>query len=393
MNPRAARQPWRLLYSCRMPALYLTLAALLMIAAPILVAAVVFYVAFPWWTDRLLKSDTRVQDKLRLEVSDGHVGWTIDPTYPTFQPRPYAPLACAALFGLAVIAAEAAMFATGSRVAHLWYVSGAIASGALLLLLFAVTGALKHPLGRMTERALKRQAESKFWFAAQPVVEICGIARQIDHIYASIGVNAQSDVRELCGRALLKHIRLGQDVALAQVSQIKLKAENDLRNLQYLARLLANTRITIEKAKSNPNLSDTLHGAIARIDNQVHSRELAEALEDARWSRAERLLEITVFELGRVLDVEIRDSLEPETLEDAYRILNVSDDTSLANIKAVVTTYRRIWHPDLVQSDEIKHERFTLRMQQINRAWDIIQEARAPQPEGVNEEAARVGEP
>jgi len=376
-----------------MPALYLTLAALLMIAAPIVVAAVVFYVVFPWWTDRLLKSDTRVQDKLHLEVSDGHVGWAIDPTDSTFQPRPYFPLACAALAGLAVIAAETAVFASSSRVSHLWYMSGAIASGALLLVLLAIAGALKRPLARLTERALKRQADSKFWFAAQPVVEICQIARQIDLTYASIGSKAQSNVRELCGQALIRHARFGQDVALAQVSQIKLKAENDLRNLQYLARLLANTRITIEKAKSNPNLSDTLHSAIARIDNQVHSRDLLEALEDARWSRAERLLEITGFELGRVLDVEIRDTLEPETIEDAYRILNVSDDTSLANIKAVVTTYRRIWHPDLVHNDEIKHERFTLRMQQINRAWDIIQEARAPQAEDVDEDGTRVGEP
>jgi hypothetical protein len=271
--------------------------------------------------------------------------------------------------------------------------SGAIASGALLLVLLAIAGTLKRPLARLTERALKRQADSKFWFAAQPVVEICQIARQIDLTYASIGSTAHSNVRELCGQALLRHARFGHDVALAQVSQTKLKAENDLRNLQYLARLLANTRITIEKAKSNPNLSDTLHGAIARIDNQVHSRDLVEALEDARWSRAERLLEITGFELGRVLDVEIRDTLEPETIEDAYRILNVSDDTSLANIKAVVTTYRRIWHPDLVHNDEIKHERFTLRMQQINRAWDIIQEARAPQAEDVNEDGTRVGEP
>ena len=375
-----------------MPALYLTLAALLMIAAPVLVAAVVFYVAFPWWTDRLLKSDTRAQDKLRLEILDGHVGWTIDPTYPSFQPRPYAPLACAALFGLTVIAAQTALFASGSRVSHLWYMSGAIAGGALLLVLFMVAVTLKHPIRRMTERTLLRQVENKFWFAAQPVVEICGIARQIDRIYASIGVTARSDVRDLCSQALLKHVRLGRDVALAQVNQIKLKAENDLRNLQYLARWLANTRITIEKAKSNPNLSDSLHGAIARIDNQVHSRDLVEALEDARWSRAERLLEITGFELGRVLDVEIRDALEPETVEDAYRILYVSEDTSLANIKAVVNTYRRIWHPDLVHGDKIKHERFTHRIQQINSAWDIIQKARAARSEDVSEEA-RVGEP
>ena len=81
-------------------------------------------------------------------------------------------------------------------------------------------------------------------------------------------------------------------------------------------------------------------------------------------------------DLDRVLEVGIRDAAMPVSVEDAYRLLKVTEETPLENIKAVVNAYRWVWHPDLAR-DEIEHERCTLRMQQINIAWDLIQKARA----------------
>ena len=62
----------------------------------------------------------------------------------------------------------------------------------------------------------------------------------------------------------------------------------------------------------------------------------------------------------------------PRSVEDAYRVLNVTNSTPLNDIKAIVKALQRVWHPDLVR-DEIDRRRFTLKIQQINGAWDLIE--------------------
>jgi hypothetical protein len=357
-----------------MPVLYLTLAALLLIAASSLAAAIVFYIVFPWWVERILRSNADVQERLRLEVRDDRVVWSITPSATT--PHPSFPLVCAVIVGIAVIAAQAALFGSASRVPHLWYVAGAGAAALLIVMSLMIAALFKHRLRRRTELALVRHANDAFWFAGHAIADICGIARHMDRIYVSVGLRARSNLRDVCAQTLFKHIRSGRDLALAQVMEVKDRAEANLRNLQYFARLLSNTRIAIERARLDPGLSHNSQGAIAQIDNQIHSRELADALEHGQWSQADRLLEAIGLDLGRVLDVGVRDSLTPESLDDAYQVLNVTEDTPLETIKAVVNTYRRIWHPDLARGDDVKRQRCLLRMQQINAAWDIIQKSR-----------------
>jgi hypothetical protein len=79
-----------------------------------------------------------------------------------------------------------------------------------------------------------------------------------------------------------------------------------------------------------------------------------------------------------MLDIGTRDSRMPESVADALRFLNVNEETPLDVIKTVITAYRRVWHPDLAR-DDIERQRRTLRMQQINVAWELVQRARAPQ--------------
>jgi DnaJ-domain-containing protein 1 len=101
---------------------------------------------------------------------------------------------------------------------------------------------------------------------------------------------------------------------------------------------------------------------------------LADALKDARWPDAHELLKQIDSAVDQLLDSAPGDSTMPESLDDAYRILNVSEQTPLQNIKAVVNAYGRVWHPDLAH-DKIESHQFKLKMQQINVAWDIIQKA------------------
>jgi hypothetical protein len=53
----------------------------------------------------------------------------------------------------------------------------------------------------------------------------------------------------------------------------------------------------------------------------------------------------------------------------------VRHDTPLDSIKTIVSAYWRIWHADLAR-DDAERALFTLKMQKLNVAWDLIQQAR-----------------
>src|SRR5215467_4345467 len=102
-----------------MPARLLIIATLLTIALPLLVGVSVFFVLLPWWIDRLLRSDPRVHEGLRLDAAGDGLVWVID--HAAQLQRPYPALALAALAALAVATGEAATFASRSGVPDLWY--------------------------------------------------------------------------------------------------------------------------------------------------------------------------------------------------------------------------------------------------------------------------------
>jgi hypothetical protein len=356
-----------------MPEQFTILAVLVTTIFPSFLAACVFFVALRWWVDRILQSDPGAHELLQLEVLEERVAWVIALDHGGFKRWPYSPLAWAALAALATTAIETVVFASSSAVPFLWYLSGTIVSVIALLGPFAAAGLLYNPLGRLTGRMLTQRANDEFAFATQAILEIRDIVRQIDKSYALMGLQARTNYLEDCRAVLLVHASLERDSALAEVVAVKLKCEYDLRCLQYLANLFENARAALEQARVALQGMETPQEAIEQIDNLLHSRDLTNALEDGRWSDARGLLEKSGSDLARILD---RGAAMPETVEDAYRILNVSEETPTDRIKAVVNAYRQVWHPDLA-SDEIERSRCTLRMQQINVAWDVIQNARA----------------
>jgi hypothetical protein len=356
----------------------LTIATLLSIVLPLLVGASVFFVALPWWIDRQLRFDRDVHERLRLDGSEDSIAFTIASDPPAWLRLPYPALVFAALAALAVTAVETAAFASSSGVPDLWYAAGIVVAATALLAPFACAWLLRGPLRRHLERALHEHANDKLLFAAQAIHQIGEVGRQIDEAYASMGLRARVNVVTEGQQALLEHAWVGRDAALTEVIRIRMKADHDLRNLQYLARLAADVRIALNRATIAFRDVDTAQEALAQIDERIRSRRLADALQEGRWPDALDLLEKIRFDLGRMLDDDTRDNVMPETVADALRFLNVSEGTPLDVIKTVITAYRRVWHPDLAQ-DDIERQRRTLRMQQINVAWDLVQRARAPQ--------------
>ena len=363
-----------------MPARLLFIAILLTAVLPLLTCIGIFLVALPWWIDRRLRSDRTVQERLRLAASEGGLAWVVDPD-PTMPSRlPYFLLMVAALAGLVVTAIETATFASRSGVPDLWYLAGVVVSLLVLIAPFVVAWICKGPLCRSVERALGRHANAKLSFAAQPMHEIGEVGRKIDEAYASIGLRSRVDIVRLGREALLAHAWLGRDSALAEVIRIRTRVDHDLRNIQYLAHLSADARIALKRARIAFQALDAPPDALDQLDDRMRARPLADALEEARWPQAHELLEAIQADLGKLLDfgrdLGTREPTMPETAAEAFRVLNVSEDTPLDVIKSVINAYRRVWHPDLAQND-VERQRCTLRIQQINVAWDLIQRARA----------------
>jgi hypothetical protein len=359
-----------------MPARLLTVATLLTIVLPLLVAASVFFVALPWWIDRLLRFDPDVRERLRLDVPQDGLAWVVDVDPARPLRLPHLPLALAALAGAAVTAVETATFASRSGVPNLWYAAGAIVLGIVLLAPFVTAWLCKGLLRRHVERALGQHANDKLLFAAQAIYEIGEVGRQINDSYASMGLRSRDDVLRLGREALLTHAWLGRDAALTEVIRIRIKADHDLRSVQHLARLFADVRIALKRARIAFQELGAPPDVLEQLDDCMRSRPLADALEEARWSEAHDLIEKIQADLGKLLDLGTRERAMPETAAEAFRLLNVSEDTPLDVIKTVINAYRRVWHPDLAH-DEIERQRCTLRLQQINVAWDLIQRARA----------------
>jgi hypothetical protein len=360
-----------------MPVRLLLIATLLTAVLPLLVCIASFLVALPWWIDRRLRSDRAVQERLRLAVSEGSLAWVIDPDPTTRSRLPYFLLMVAALAGLAVTAVETTTFASRSGVPDLWYMAGVLVSALVLVAPFAVAWICKAPLCRSVERALGRHANAKLSFAAQTMYEIGQAGREIDEAYASMGLRSRVDIAGLGRDALLSHAWLGRDSALAEVIRIRTRADHNLRNIQYLARLSADARIALKRARIAFQDLGAPADALDQLDDRMRARPLADALEEAHWPQAHELLEAIQVDLGKLLDFGMgtRERAMPETAAEAFRVLNVSEDTPLDVIKSVINAYRRVWHPDLAQND-VERQRRTLRMQQINVAWDLIQGAR-----------------
>ena len=355
-----------------MSARLLSLGALLTTIIPSLVGAGAFFVALPWWADSVLSRDlSGYVSRLQFLVCDEYVGWASSRDQTDFRNSPYRLVFYATLVALVVTLIEAAAFAFASAVPFLWCLSGIIGSVIVLFEAFTVAWLAKNPLRRIVDRTLQQHANERFALATQAMLEIRDIARQIDDAYASMSLQARTNVLELGRHAVVERAPLGPASAMVELIGIKTKSEHDLRCVRYLATLFANVQTKLEQVKV---IRGVRRDSIEQIAKLFHSLDLAGALKDARWRDAYEQLKYIESAVGRLFEAP-RDSTMPETVEEAYCILNVSEETPLQSIKAVVNACRRVWHPDLAR-DKVELDQFKVRMQQINVAWDIIRRAR-----------------
>lgn len=304
---------------------------------------------------------------LKLEVSETRVAWVLNPN---LTPKlPYYPLIFSAIAGAAAAVVDTLVVASHSEVPTFWYTSGAIAAAIALLIPFVAAWLFQKPLHRSIGRALMRRVNKKKEFADDILLEIYGLIQEIDDCYAFLGLRAKTDYMRYC-RWQLFQPGLGNDAVRSQLIAIKRKAKYDLRSVLFLAALFADARTALEQAKVS--LQDKQHKQdIERIEKLLYSQALADALQEARWQEASDTLKNVNADLARLLGRTDELGM-PRSKQEARRVLNVSDETPLEHIKAVVRAYWRVWHPDLAR-DDIEREQYQLRTQQINVAWTFLQ--------------------
>lgn len=347
-------------------------AVLLATVAPVLVAMGIFLTALDIWTDKKLRSDPVMQAQLQLVISEDCIAWTSVSDAAAFRRQPYGPLVYAALAGVVVAMIETAVFAYGSKVPPLWYRSGGVASAIVLVAPLAVATFFSSSLRRLVGRKFVKCANANLTFAIVTLTEIGRLSRLIDASYQSLGLQARTDIPSLCKQSLFGHAAYGTDAALAELIGVKNRLQYDLRNVQYCAHLFMSALAELEQVRESLKEDEAAQKQIEQIDNWIHSQDLANSLEGAQWAEAGEWLDAIRSDLRQLLDIVLRDCAIPRSIEDAYRVLNVAEDTPLSTIKAVVSAFQRVWHPDLAR-EESERWRRTLKMQQINVAWDLVQ--------------------
>jgi len=350
------------------------LAACVMMIAPAFLAANIFLLLLHLWVDRRLRADPAVHQRLRIDMSGDAFGWATA-SAESERRAPLLPLIGTASAALVLTGGETALFIATSDVPRFWFLCGAIASLILAVLPFVAGALFRDALDRHVDLLLAQRANVRFAFAF-PILFAGGqIDARSDEIYASLALRRQASALERCRQVLLEHAAAEQHVAFEALDAARRAAERDLRCLTSLAAEIRVGTTLLARVKGLPDEAHALAGAAARVDEAIRSPALADALETGRWTDASLAIEKIRPDLDKLSAAAGPDSAMPQSVEDAYRIFDVRDDTPLDSIKTILTAYRRIWHPDLAR-DEGERSLFTLKMQKFNVAWGLIQEAR-----------------
>jgi hypothetical protein len=352
------------------------LAAGITIIVPGFLAGNVFLVLLHLWVDRRLQTDSSVRERLRIDIGPDTFGWALTPENDS-RPWPFGPLMGAALAAVLLTVAESAVFGFASDVPHLWYLAGAIALPVAAVLPFIVAGLLRNALGRRVDRMLAQRANERFAFALPLLFAVTRIDAQSDELYASLALHAPARALEDCRRIVFDNAGAKQDVVLSALEATRNAADRDLRNLTSLATEIRAGTTLVERANDRRDEAHSLKDEAARVAEAIRSRALADALETGRWSDASLAMERIRPDLDKLSAALDADTGMPQSVEDAYRLLDVRDDTQLESIKTILSAYRRIWHPDRAR-DDAERVLFTLKTQRLNVAWDLIQRARGP---------------
>jgi DnaJ-domain-containing protein 1 len=338
----------------------------------------VFFITLRYWAVQILRCDAKLRERINLIVGESGLSWKInlenhDSAWPS------DPLEWATVAALSTILIETILFGKESGARILWYVAGVTAATIALSIPFIVAQLWTEKVQQLVKVQLASLVTPRTSTETDVVKEIFGLWHDILDCFTAIGGRSRIDADKKCRDILFRRARGGtNDDTLRRLVAFRAALATYLEELRYWAGFHETAQQEFAWATNAVinNGSATLVGELDRIRGWMNSECLIEALNRNRWEEAHQLLGQIRFDLKMLRNAVEGGNEMPQTLEDAYRLLNVNSATSNKVIKAVVDALRRVWHPDLT-SDTGDREQRTAKMQQINAAWDIILEGRA----------------
>ena len=343
-----------------------------------LVTLSVFFVSLRYWSVQILRCDAKLRERINPMWAEHGLAWKVDLENHE-SAWPSVPLEWATVAALSAILIETILFGREPGARILWYVAGVSAATIALSIPFIVAQLWTENVKRLVKGQFVALVTPRSGAETDVIKEIFALWREILDCFTAIGGKTRINADKKCRDILLRRATGGtNEDAFRRLVAVRNTLASYLEELQHWAGFHEMARQEFEWATNAVmnNGSTTLIGELDRIASWMNSECLMESLDRSRWDEAHRLLGQIRFDLKMVRNAAEGGSEMPQSLEDAYRLLNVNGATSNKVIKAVVDALRRVWHPDLT-SDADDRELRTAKMQQINAAWDIILEARA----------------
>ncbi len=372
-------------------ALYVLSIAAILTILPVFAAIILFFAALPFWISRKLRTDRRVRDAVDLGVALPDIHFRFDVSWP--KPLwPCIPLVVATAGSLLVFAVRYPRLGPEylSDNPYYWYPE-MVASIAITGLGPPFAGALfKNYLNRFLGWATAHYLNVKFSGAKFLLGSIVAAEGKLRDQYEAIGVHLSSTASETSREFLLDHVTGSRAKIRAELAEHLEELQMASAEMQKCAALREDVQAAFEHAKTAviQKGSPTLLTELDRILHGLESDMLGDLFAQHKWDEVQEVFRLMISELDTIRSAAGRGEAEPapefpdgadqvpQSLEDAYRILNVHPGARKEAIKKVVDSQRLIWHTDVI-SDPAERERRKARIQCINAAWDIINGRRA----------------
>jgi hypothetical protein len=344
----------------------------------------VFFATLRYWVALILRCDSKLQEHINPIMTESRIFWKVD--LEDYElPWPFGPLEWVSAASLSAILIEIVLFGREPGVHILWYVAAASAAIIAFSIPFIVRHLWTENVRKLVRMRLIALITPRHSAERDITKEIFGLWYEISDSFTAIGAKPGLNTVKVCRYILLRRAVGGAtngDTLRRLIATRKALASyvEELRCWKCIRETALQEFEWAENAVMI-NGSAALLDELTRIRECLNSDNLADSLSRGSWDETHQLLGQIRIDLKTVRNLAESESKVPNSVEEAYRLLNVNSATSYKVIKTIVDALRRVWHPDLTSSRHEREKR-TAKMQQINAAWDMI-----VQQQGVNRES------
>jgi len=349
------------------------LATLVLFAFPLLVGTAAFALLVGHEIPKLLKSE-RIQSALEMRLVAHNAVWSIGERK---IPWPAMQLEWAALAAMLAILVPVASVAQDEMVQGVWFAAGAVNSILAFALPLCLYLFFHRPILRFVRGQLVSRLSTLSRHQSLLLRRLSMLGGRIEKMYSEVDLSTTIHVAQISKVILLERATTGS------AQEIRDRLERAIKTLRRFSSQvgahLEGYHQTVREFEFAKNLvidrgSATLLAELDRLKEELASEDIRFFFDGAQWARLQERLDQIAFDLRMITNIAAGGSDLPVSFGQACQMLNVTSDTSLKTAKAVVDALRRVWHPDTGANDD-ERERRTVKIQQINAAWEIFSTA------------------